>query len=310
MRPVALHPLKHRCTACGGSCHGVKVRLVDASAADRIRQIGEEMEIEQPVIDNTLRQTDEGQCVFQDANGLCGIHGTYGAEAKPLICRQYPLVLVHTEGEDRVGIDPGCYSAFSTRDSDETVSLTGDLAWLRVEYPPPVAQMEAALLHLLGQPQQTAGGAMARLAGPGADLAGYSVRWVSRLSDPKIAEAARHPSAGPSVRSAFKQVLANIPSWSDGGIPEVTLAPELEEWGLEVVRRLVALRLCPAHPSPMLTALLALGGVDVARWVSGGEPVVFVKTLAAWSRAMRSPMFWGTLFPDIQTVQWVLRGER
>ena len=65
------------------------------------------------LLENLLRFED-GRCVFLDAHG-CRIHAAQGPAAKPAICRQYPLVETDTGGGHRVGVDPGCYSAWQTR---------------------------------------------------------------------------------------------------------------------------------------------------------------------------------------------------
>jgi hypothetical protein len=59
----------------------------------------------------------------------------------------------------------------------------------------------------------------------------------------------------------------------------------------------------------MVAALTSLCGTYVAHWtdLEGGAP--FAHTLAAWSRAMRSPAFWGRLFPDPKALSTLLRGE-
>ena len=61
------------------------------------------MGIDQPFVNGVLRQTEEGRCVFLDETHLCRIHAQYGADAKPLICRQYPIVGVRTETGERQG---------------------------------------------------------------------------------------------------------------------------------------------------------------------------------------------------------------
>ena len=107
--------LRHRCTTCGGSCQGVNVRLLDPDELARVVRLGQELAVAEPVVGNRLRQTEDGRCVFLDETHLCTLHARFGADAKPLICRQYPLVQLSTEAGQRRGIDPGCYSAFQTQ---------------------------------------------------------------------------------------------------------------------------------------------------------------------------------------------------
>lgn len=52
-----------------------------------------------------------GACVFLGPDNRCRIHAKYGAAAKPLACRVYPLVLVPTGDQWRVGLRYSCPSA-------------------------------------------------------------------------------------------------------------------------------------------------------------------------------------------------------
>ncbi|MBW1877490.1 MAG: YkgJ family cysteine cluster protein [Deltaproteobacteria bacterium] len=100
-----LHPLRFQCVACGACCQGVRAELEDAEEAARIRRIAEEMGVDEPIVDGFLRQ-ENGMCPFLAADGRCGIHARYGGEAKPLVCQQFPYVVLDTESGMRAGVDP------------------------------------------------------------------------------------------------------------------------------------------------------------------------------------------------------------
>jgi hypothetical protein len=153
-------------------------------------------------------------------------------------------------------------------------------------------------------------GALSALAGrPGQDLPpGFERRLVQMLTSEGLAKACRHPSAGPAVRAGLAPILEALPVWLASGPPTMAWVPNLEQWGLEVSRRLVWLRLCPRLPSPMVVCLMSLCGAMVAHWVAQGDPRRYAQTLAVWARAMRSPMFWGALFPEGAAVHALLRG--
>lgn len=58
-----------------------------------------------------LAKRSDGSCVFLDDDGLCRIHKELGFEAKPLICRMFPLQLVPHEREAVLTLRRACPSA-------------------------------------------------------------------------------------------------------------------------------------------------------------------------------------------------------
>jgi lysine-N-methylase len=62
-----------------------------------------------------LGHQSDGACVFLDPSGRCRIHAKFGAEAKPLACRLYPLV-IHPAGQKVVvGLRFSCPSVAANR---------------------------------------------------------------------------------------------------------------------------------------------------------------------------------------------------
>lgn len=62
-----------------------------------------------------LGYQSDGACVFLDPAGRCRIHAKFGAEAKPLACRLYPLV-IHPAGQKVVvGLRFSCPSVAANR---------------------------------------------------------------------------------------------------------------------------------------------------------------------------------------------------
>jgi Fe-S-cluster containining protein len=285
------------------------VRLVHAEELARIQAAAKELGVSHAVDNGFLRQTEDGRCVFLDEQQLCRIHAVLGASVKPLICQQYPLVTLNTERGERTGIDPGCYSAFATRSSGDPIEAGREIAQRRVHFEGHITQMEDILLGLLTLPGQSVEGAIGRLAGGGPGLpSGFVERLVAALQAEGIQRACTHPSAGPSVRAGLAPMVEALPGWACEGVPDSDWHPEMTQWGLEMSRRMVWLRLCPELPSPMVVALLSLCGALVAQWAHGQESSGYATTLAAWSRAMRRPLFWGSLLPDPTALQQLLRG--
>lgn len=58
-----------------------------------------------------LNHRADGACVFLGADNLCRIHAKHGAEAKPLACRVYPLLLVPAGDHWKLGLRMACPSA-------------------------------------------------------------------------------------------------------------------------------------------------------------------------------------------------------
>lgn len=123
--PSKLHPLPiveqwdcHGCTAC---CRETTIQL----NADDLAQLEEQRWERQPEFQGvqTVRRSfllggarvlahkADGSCVFLTDAGRCRIHELFGADAKPLMCRQFPLQVVRTDREAVVTVARSCPSA-------------------------------------------------------------------------------------------------------------------------------------------------------------------------------------------------------
>jgi Fe-S-cluster containining protein len=274
--------LRQVCTGCGGSCLGVRVRLFPDEEV-RMRTFAAELGIDDPVVEGRLRTVDGG-CVFLDGP-RCGIHTRWGSAAKPAICSQYPVILLDTGTERRLGTDPGCYSAFATRAAPP---LSGENALpTTVSLDAGAERAEAATLAVLER-STTLDGALGGFLGPGAD--GFADRWRGLVSAAGLERMLARPETGAAVRTALGPVIAADPR-------AVELSAEQHAWAVEVARRMVALRLASTVPYVPAVALLALGGALSCAW-SDPTPGVFEPALAAWVRAIRAPIWWGAILPD------------
>ncbi len=287
---------------------GVRVRLVSEEEDERVRALGAELGVESPVVDGRLRFVD-GRCVFLDPAG-CRLHARYGAAAKPTICRQYPLVLVDTGAERRVGIDPGCYSAWATRDAPALASEEGLLGH-HVPLDAAAARQEAAVGGILAAPGVTVAGALGALLGvPGATSLppGFAGRWIARLQAADLAGLLARPETGDAVRIGLAPMMATLARLDPGAPPPwPALAPAEDAWAVEVSTRMVSLRLCASFPFVPGVALLALGGAVVVGWADP-TPAAFGRGLAAWSRAMRAPPWWQAVVPGPEALRELVGG--
>lgn len=297
----ALGPLHHACHGCGGSCETVRPRaLPDESAALEARAA--ELGVERPIVDGHLRQ-EGGRCVFLDGASRCRLHSTYGAEAKPRICRQYPVVVVDAGRERRIGLDPGCYTAIATwRTAPEPTD-----AWVvaRGEIPEAAEREEAAVIGLLGRSEATLASTLDALVPDGS--AAFGARLAERLASANLPALLARDDVGPQLRSAL--------SWASGtpAPREARLDAECEAFAHDAVRRLVWLRLMPGFPAAPV-ALLGLAGALAASWVADETPTAtrsaaFGAAVAGWTRAIRAPMFRKALLPDAAALQWLATGR-
>lgn len=141
--PLPIKPLpiieRWSCHQCGICCRGSVVSL-SAEDLARLKQQGwaEHPDFRgRPVVvreswlggEHHLAHREDGSCVFLLPDGLCRIHKELGFDAKPLVCRTFPLQLVPRDNAAFVTIRRACPSAAA--DKGKPVSEQMDAA-LRV----------------------------------------------------------------------------------------------------------------------------------------------------------------------------------
>lgn len=259
--------LRHACQRCGASCTGHRV-LLQVGEAARLRQVAVALGVDDPIDGPTLRQVD-GRCVFLTAERLCGVHAHGGLVAKPLACQQYPLVVVRTEDDVRLGLDPGCLTGWQTWRTAPELSPERALA-SRVVLPPDQRETERRVLTLCDAASGI-GELLGALVGE-APVGGLPQAWSARWA----AGCRREGLPGPE----------SLPAW--------TLGAEAEAYAVESVRRMVTLRLASERGTPDQVAVRVLGGAVLAAWRDPALPA-FGTGLAQWTRAVRLPAFWDRL---------------
>jgi hypothetical protein len=267
----------------------VHVRVAEDAEASRLIANADALGVPDPIEDGRLRTVD-GRCVFQADDGRCRVHASFGAAAKPAVCQQYPLVAVQTEVDLRVGVDPGCYTAWATWEAgpevapgrlwagaqrwppDRSAWEGRVLAWLST----PELSVEAALGGLLGLPEVAA-------ASGGASSGGLDAA-RARLGRIDLADR----TFGPAVRAGLAAMQATdaAPRWS----------PARTRWAVEVTRRSIWLRLHHALGAPTGVAFLLLQGARLAAALD--DDAAYGASLAAWSRALRAGPFARALLGD------------
>lgn len=109
------------CHNCGDCCRGNIIRL-DADDLARLKEQrwrehpdyrGRRVIVSYGLIDKTyaLAQQPDGACVFLTAEGRCRIHEVHGYDAKPRICKTFPLQIVPMENGAILTTRRSCPSA-------------------------------------------------------------------------------------------------------------------------------------------------------------------------------------------------------
>jgi lysine-N-methylase len=121
--PLPIHPLpileRWSCHQCGVCCRGSIVPLSNEDMARLIEQGWHarpefqhvQTTVPYPGGGRQLGKRADGSCVFLQDDGLCLIHKELGFDAKPLICRMFPLQLIPHEKDAVLTLRRACPSA-------------------------------------------------------------------------------------------------------------------------------------------------------------------------------------------------------
>jgi Fe-S-cluster containining protein len=297
-----LGPLRHDCTGCGGCCHGVIVWLTPAEQ-DKLRLQARELGTPEPVDAGRIAFC-QGRCPFQGRDELCRVHRRYGLAEKPLLCQQYPLVISRCEAEVRAGVDPGCYDGWrSWRDGPALEPRAG-----AVEPRPLRAadrRMEERVLDLLDAP----GLGLARLAavladeplGPGGLPPRFLRGAVAAMQRARLSQGIDPERTGARLAATLTPLFARVEALDPDSLPPApALSDEQQAFALDAVQRMIFLRLVPGV-GPVVVAALGVVGANACGWASP-TPETFGAALAAWTRAMRSPVVLEVLGPELSAL--------
>jgi lysine-N-methylase len=154
--PLKPLPMVERwdCHQCGMCCRGSIIPLSPEEVQRIAAQKWEEREdlrgtpviVRQSALGqlHRLGQRPDGSCVFLLPDGLCRVHKEFGAEAKPLVCRMFPLQIVPRDNVAYVTLRRACPSAAADdgRPVAEQIDFVRQLARerkLAEDSPPPPA---------------------------------------------------------------------------------------------------------------------------------------------------------------------------
>ena len=291
--------MRHTCTGCGRSCHGVKVRLWSDAERQRIIDAAETMGVPDPIVDGRLRMVD-AHCVFQNDEGLCGIHAKFGFEAKPVACQQYPLIVLDTELGRRAGIDPSCFTHFGSWRTAPELPLVTKVT-NKLEFDAAQIQMEGRVLHALARPFDESLSMLVQ------DPEHFGKRLVTVIQAADLEAPIHAPEAGQFLRQYMSALIAYIDTL-DPETVTVTLSGERAAFTMDIAQRMVGLRLMPSYPLLPGVALLSLVGGIVSDWHHPDDDDAFSATLSTWTRAIRRPAFWGELTPSEEALRILVGG--
>ncbi len=123
--PLPIKPLpvieRWDCHQCGACCRGSIVPLSTDELArirsqkweDRPEFQGSPVVVRESWLSSTFRlaHRSDGSCVFLLPDGMCRLHKELGYEAKPLVCRMFPLQIVPRENTAYLTLRRACPSA-------------------------------------------------------------------------------------------------------------------------------------------------------------------------------------------------------
>jgi lysine-N-methylase len=125
--PIHVLPLAERwdCHQCGVCCRGSLVPLSDDDLARLQAQgwqqhpdfRGQAIVVRQALVGHAWRlaHRPDGSCVFLLPDGLCRIHKELGFDAKPLVCRMFPLQVIPRDKAAVLTLRRACPSAAADR---------------------------------------------------------------------------------------------------------------------------------------------------------------------------------------------------
>lgn len=278
-RPTVLGPVRHACVACGGGCFGTDVPVA-ASERAGIAASAEALGVADPFDGPHLRKV-QNRCVFLGDERRCRLHTSFGPEAKPAVCRQYPLIGRQVGLDVRLAVDPGCLHAWRSWETGPEAADGVELAVSRGGQPMLWNGPEQALVQWIDPKRRSVADLFAAL---GDDAS--PTRLARGLVEARIGPRIAHPNTAQSLRESLAAVVDVLEELDPDAPPPVRVPEALDRWTVEVVRRMVWLRL-PSDLPPGSRALGALAGALVCGWAHE-DAEGYGPALAAWTRVVRT----------------------
>lgn len=298
--------LRHVCSGCGGCCQGSIVHLINHEERDRVISYADQLGIDQPIDEGRLRLHD-GKCAFLLNDRKCAIHNAFGESAKPVVCRQFPYVVIDTESGRREGIDPASIAWHTTRQAGDVLTPPPNAQARPAYLPEAQARVEQQLVTLCADERAHFSHLLGLLCAsphsPPGLPPGFTERWLQTIQAAPLLRLLDHPAVGPDHRSIITAMVHTASTFSSP--PKVELTDGQNRDALDLVAATLHLRLITTVPIVQASALLLAGGVILSAWHDGS----FAVSLSTWCRILRAGPFWQALTPTPAHLQWLATGQ-
>jgi Fe-S-cluster containining protein len=116
---LSLSKANYTCTGCGDCCKGWSIPLLEKGEADTYRKYAGQL-ISADRLKKAMGRSRVGDGEFETLalagkacpvlkdDNRCGIHGQFGSDSKPHVCRMFPFKFVATPTSVRVGLSYAC----------------------------------------------------------------------------------------------------------------------------------------------------------------------------------------------------------
>ncbi|MCA9563857.1 MAG: YkgJ family cysteine cluster protein, partial [Myxococcales bacterium] len=334
--------IRHTCLGSGHCCQGHVVSSLGDQMIERLHEYKEKLKTLEPELGDLppimeLHESDgsktyalnaqNGVCVFLNAERKCAIHKHFGAEAKPVACRLFPLRVVQTEDGFRVGISSRCTTASQTYKTAPALSAElaveaagfkrppGDLVGLDpanrrslrfTQAYQSNAGQEAFFLALTSKPELTLGnvvasadGCLREAAPPASYLAAVQERlqrFANRFEFPPI------NLPGNGVGDLSRQLVGKLATCS---LPSEWIEPnaDIREYLVHSLHQAVFTRdttTAPTVECGVQIMLIGIAGITQMALASGppanGVPDELGAEVAMWLRLTNTGLAFGQLF--------------
>ena len=296
-------PLRHECLMSGGCCQA-NITLLHGEEGTIVNACGQFLNISKPVDGNQVRKKDTG-CVFLGAERQCRIHSEIDAAKKPSTCQQFPVVAVQTEQNLRVGIDPGCLSAWKSWKNGPILHPQRLLS-TKVALPKSLEEGENNVIDQLGGSKASIDNCLSSLTVTPEGQNSIAHRLLRLIQEARLTEVLMREGTPQLFRVQLIPALIELEQMVD--VPKMASPKQLEAWSLEAAQRMIYLRFLAQMLPPQVAAVLVLGGARCLSW-SSTDIEVWGPRFAVWNRMLRSPVMLATLFSKPHSIQWLMQGD-
>ena len=250
-------------------------------------------------VEATFLNKVDGFCCFRREDVGCSIHHVANSETKPLVCQLFPLQLIRSGDELRIGVRPTCLEDHACWEHGPAVDeelldrLVADPRSFLVRAEP---DGEEIARRLASVPDLDTGSILSFLAGRARGDAPAIDEWLEGRLAAILAEVDAVGEVGPvHPRTATAAVLTDFRAWH-ADRPEPGRWPEVPEQGLpwfrDALGRLIFLRQTTLHPSVPWALIAYVAAARLAATRATGpvwDPALFGRCFSTWLVLMENP---------------------